>query len=145
MDDHGREQPPSPPFGGFERKEKSPNGALDVLHFERFVNKPPTEFYTALLDAGSYLCSIRSMYWILANSRKVCECRNQLRHPVSKKPELSGTVPKPDLVMVGHHQVPRPSQWTYCYLYVILDIQSRYGVGWRLYAFGEYLPWKYYK
>lgn len=120
MDDHGREQQSSRPFGGFERSEKSPNGgALDVLHFERFVNKPPTEVYTASLDAGSYLCSIRSMYWILANFRKVCECRNQLRHPAYKKPELSGTVPKPGLVMVGHHQAPRPSQWTYFYLYVI--------------------------
>jgi len=61
---------------------------LDMLHDERFVDKAPQEVYAALLDGGSYLCSVRTMYRILEAHKEVKERRNQLRHPVDTKPEL---------------------------------------------------------
>lgn len=61
---------------------------LDTLHDERFVDKAPQEVYATLLDGGSYLCSVRTMYRILEAHKEVKERRNQLRHPVYAKPEL---------------------------------------------------------
>jgi len=66
---------------------------LDVLHSPRFVDKAPATVYAALLDEGSYHCSIRTMYRILHDAREVRERRNQLRHPIYKKPELLATAP----------------------------------------------------
>jgi putative transposase len=55
---------------------------LDTLHSERFIDKAPQEVYATLLDDGSYLCSVRTMYRILEAHKEVKERRNQLRHPV---------------------------------------------------------------
>jgi putative transposase len=66
---------------------------LDVLHTDRFVDRAPAEVYASLLDEGTYLCSIRTMYRILAQSAEVRERRNQLRHPHYKAPELLATAP----------------------------------------------------
>lgn len=101
---------------------------LDILHSERFVDKAPHEVYATLLDEGQYLCSIRTMYRILDEQKEVRERRDQLRHPAYEKPELLAT---------GANQVWSwditkllgPVKWTYFYLYVILDIYSRYVVG----------------
>ncbi len=104
---------------------------LDVLHSERFVDKPPAEVYATLLDEGNYLCSIRTMYRILADSQEVRERRNQLRHPAYKKPELLATAPN----QVWSWDITKLlglAKWTYFYLYVILDIYSRYAVGWMV-------------
>ncbi len=60
---------------------------LDVLHSKRFVDKAPAVVYAALLDQGTYLCSIRTMYRILHDAHEVRERRNQLRHPNYKKPD----------------------------------------------------------
>ena len=107
------------------------HNVLDVLHSERFVDKPPAEVYATLLDEGNYLCSIRTMYRILADSQEVRERRNQLRHPAYKKPELLATAPN----QVWSWDITKllgPAKWTYFYLYVILDIYSRYAVGWMV-------------
>jgi len=104
---------------------------LDVLHSERFVDKPSAEVYATLLDEGNYLCSTRTMYRILADSQEVRERRNQLRHPAYKKPELLATAPN----QVWSWDITKllgPAKWTYFYLYVILDIYSRYVVGWMV-------------
>jgi hypothetical protein len=61
---------------------------LDLLRGPRFVDLAPTEIYACLLDEGVYLCSIRTMYRILAEHSEVRERRRQLRHPVYQKPEL---------------------------------------------------------
>ena len=61
---------------------------LDALHEERFVDKAPQEVYASLLDEGTYLCSVRTMYRILEAHQEVKERRNQLRHPIYAKPEL---------------------------------------------------------
>jgi len=104
---------------------------LDVLHSNRFVDKAPAAVYAALLDQGTYHCSIRTMYRILHDCREVRERRNQLRHPNYKKPELLATGPN----QVWSWDITKllgPAKWTYYYLYVILDIYSRYAVGWML-------------
>ncbi len=104
---------------------------LDVLHSEEFRDKPPQEVYAALLDQGRYLCSIRTMYRILEANQEVRERRDQLRHPSYAKPELLATAPN----RVWSWDITKllgPVKWTYFYLYVILDIFSRYVVGWMV-------------
>lgn len=66
---------------------------LSVLHSERYVDQSPAEIYATLLDEGAYLCSIRTMYRILAEKHEVRERRNQLRHLHYEKPELLATAP----------------------------------------------------
>jgi putative transposase len=108
---------------------------LDHLHSERFRDKSPAEAFATLLDEGVYLCSVSSMYRILAESGEVRERRDQLRHPEYKKPELLATAPN----QVWSWDITKllgPAKWTYFYLYVILDIFSRYVVGWMV-ADGE--------
>jgi len=104
---------------------------LDVLHGERFVDKSPAEAWATLLDEGTYLCSPRTMYRILDAHQEVRERRNQLRHPNYKKPQLLATAPN----QVWSWDITKllgPAKWTYFYLYVILDIFSRYTVGWMV-------------
>ena len=104
---------------------------LEILHSERFMDKAPTEVYATLLDEGNYLCSVRTMYRILAGNNEVRERRNQLRHPQYKQPELLAIQPN----QVWTWDITKllgPVKWTYYYLYVIMDIFSRYVVGWML-------------
>jgi putative transposase len=106
-------------------------GALDVLHSERFVDQAPQEVYAALLDEGQYLCSIRTMYRLLDAHKEVKERRDQLCHPSYQKPELLATTPN----QVWSWDITKllgPAKWTYFYLYVILDIFSRSVVGWMV-------------
>jgi putative transposase len=104
---------------------------LSVLNEERFCDQAAGEVYAALLDQGQYLCSERTMYRILAENREVRERRNQLRHPHYAAPELLATRPN----QVWSWDITKllgPTKWTYFYLYVILDIFSRYVVGWMV-------------
>ena len=104
---------------------------LDVLHSEPFADKAPAEVYAALLDQGRYLCSIRTMYRILAGAQEVRERRDQLRHPPYAKPQLRATAPR----QVWTWDITKllgPAKWTYYHLYVIIDLYSRYVVGWML-------------
>ena len=104
---------------------------LDVLHEPRFVNLAPAEIYARLLDEKRYLCSERTMYRVLAENAEVRERREQLRHPAYKKPELLATAPN----QVWSWDITKllgPAKWTYFYLYVLLDIFSRYVVGWMV-------------
>src|SRR2546428_6496504 len=104
---------------------------LARLHEPRFVDLAPAEVYATLLDEGEYLCSERTMYRILAESQEVRERRDQLRHPSYRKPELLATTPN----QVWSWDITKllgPVKWTYFYLYVILDIFSRYVPGWML-------------
>jgi len=104
---------------------------LDHLHSERFSDKAPAEVYATLIDEDVYLCSIRTMHRILAENGELKERRNQLRHPQYKKPELLATGPN----QVWSWDITKllgPAKWTYFHLYVILDIFSRYVVGWMV-------------
>ena len=72
---------------------------LDTLHDERFADKAPQEVYAALLDGGSYLCSVRTMYRILEAHKEVKERRNQLRHPCIHQTRTACRRTKPGLVL----------------------------------------------
>ena len=101
---------------------------LDLLREPRFVDQAPAEVYAELLDQGLYHCSIRTMYRILHENGEVKERRQQLRHPVYKKPELIAEGPN----QVWSWDITKlmgPAKWTYFYLYVIIDIFSRQGRG----------------
>ena len=104
---------------------------LDTLHNERYADKAPQEVYASLLDDGRYLCSVRTMYRILEANKEVKERRNQLRHPVYTKPELLAEGPN-QVWSWDITKLKGPAKWTYYYLYVILDIFSRYIVGWMV-------------
>ena len=98
---------------------------------DRFVDQAPASIYATLLDEGTYLCSERTMYRILAEHKEVRERRNQLRHPSYSKPELLATVPN-QVWSWDITKLKGPVTWSYFYLYVILDIFSRYVVGWMV-------------
>ena len=102
-----------------------------VLHSERFVDQAPASVYATLLDEGRYLCSVPSMYRLLRADGEVHERRRQARHPAAIKPELLASQPN----QVWSWDITKllgPVKWSYFYLYVILDIYSRYVPGWLL-------------
>jgi len=102
---------------------------VDTLHSERFRDAAPAQVYATLLDEGSYLCSERTMYRLLAAAQEVRERRDQARHPTSTRPELLATRPN-EVWSWDITKLLGPAKWTYFYLYVVLDIYSRYVVGW---------------
>jgi len=103
---------------------------LDLLHADRFVDRAPAEVYATLLDDDHrYLCSERTMYRLLAAHQEVRERRDVLRHPTYAAPELLATRPN-ELWSWDITKLLGPQKWTYYYLYVILDVFSRYVVGW---------------
>jgi putative transposase len=105
---------------------------LELLHSQRFVDVSPEETYATLLDEGAYLCSTRTMYRILAaHHGGVRERRNQLTHPAYAKPELLAERPN-ELWSWDVSKLKGPAKWTWFYLYVILDVFSRYVVGWTV-------------
>ena len=102
-----------------------------TLNSGRFVDCAPRQVYATLLDEETYLCSVSTMYRILAGNGEIRERRDQLRHPNYAKPELLATAPN----QVWSWDITKllgPVKWTYYYLYVLLDIFSRYVVGWLI-------------
>lgn len=106
-------------------------GVLDTLCEERFQDHSVSQVWARLLDEGTYLCSRRTMYRILAENRAVRERRNQLRHPNYTKPELLATGPN-QVWSWDITKLKGPHKWNYFHLYVILDIYSRKTVGWMV-------------
>jgi putative transposase len=104
---------------------------LGVLHSERFRDLAPSEVYATLLDEGVYLCSIRTMYRILEENKEVRERRNQATHVEYAKPELLATRPN-ELWSWDITKLKGPVKWSYFHLYVIIDVFSRYVVGWMV-------------
>lgn len=104
---------------------------LDILHSERFVDQAPRTVWAALLDEEEYYCSPRTMYRLLAAHDELRERRRQKRHPAYKKPELLATGPN-QLWSWDITKLKGPAKWSYFYLYVVLDVFSRYVVGWLL-------------
>jgi transposase InsO family protein len=107
------------------------HAVLEQLHAPRFADLAPAQVYATLLDEGEYLCSERTMYRVLAAEQEVRERRNLLRHPRYAAPELLATAPN-QLWSWDITKLLGPTKWTYYYLYVILDVFSRYVVGWLL-------------
>jgi putative transposase len=106
---------------------------LDVLHSERFVDHAPAEVHATLLEEQTYLCSPRTMYRLLAAAGEVRERRDQARHPAYVKPELVATAPN-QIWSWDITKLKGPVAYLYFSLYVILDLFSRYVVGWMVAA-----------
>lgn len=104
---------------------------LSVLRSEEFADRAPAAVHATLLDQGRYLCSPRTMYRLLAEQGEVRERRNQLIHPQYQRPELLATAPN-QLWSWDITKLKSIVKWTYFYLYVVLDIFSRYVVGWMV-------------
>ena len=122
-------KPPRPQPRALSEEERQ--GVLEVLRSERFVDMAPPEAYATLLDEGIYLASVPTMYRILRSVDEVRERRRQAVHPAYLKPELMAEWPN----QVWSWDITKllgPEKWTYYYLYVVLDIFSRYVVGWML-------------
>jgi putative transposase len=104
---------------------------LSSLTSERFMDRSVPEVHATLLDEGAYLCSVRTMYRILEKYRAVRERRNQRRHPQYRKPELLATGPN-QVWSWDITKLKGPRKWSHYHLYVIMDIYSRYVVGWMV-------------
>ena len=137
---HYRARNPSPPTSTEPTAAKTQPRALseaeaaavlDTLHSPRFVDVAPASTYATLLDEGTYLCSVPTMYRLLRACGESRERRAQAVHPALVKPELIATAPN-DVWSWDITKLHGPVKWTYYYLYVILDNYSRYVVGWML-------------
>ena len=104
---------------------------LTVLHEERFQDRSPAAVQATLLDEGQYFCSTHTMYRILEQEGESRERPDQLVHPSYQKPELLARAPN-ELWSWDITKLRGPVKWTYFYLYVILDVFSRYVVGWMV-------------
>jgi putative transposase len=124
-------KPPSPRALSVTEKDT----VFQLLNSERFQDQAPRAMYATLLDEGLYVCHWRSMYRFLAENQQVSERRNQLAHPLAPKPALVATAPN-QLWSWDITKLLGPTKHTYYYLYVILDVYSRYVPGWLL-AEGE--------
>ena len=132
-----RRRRPAPPATPPRPRARSPRAlgaterqaVLDVLHSARFVDQSPTEVHATLLEEQTYLCSPRTMYRVLAAAHEVRERRAQARHPAYAAPELVATGPK-QVWSWDITKLKGPVPYLYYSLYVILDLFSRYVVGW---------------
>jgi putative transposase len=125
------ERPAASPISPRALTDAERMAVLAVLHEPRFVDLVRAEVYATLLDEDRYLCSERTMYRILAEHDEVRERRNQLRHPHYAAPELLARRPN-ELWSWDITKLSGPVKWTYFYLYVMLDVFSRYVVGWMV-------------
>jgi putative transposase len=126
----GQQQPRRrTPARALEPRERE--AVREVLYAPRFADRSPGEIVATLLDEKKYLCSERTMYRVLAQEGASRERRNQLRHPSYTKPELLATAPD-EVWTWDITKLLGPRKWIYYYLYVILDLFSRYVVGWMV-------------
>jgi putative transposase len=126
-------RPPRPPgqpqpraLGAAERQQ-----VLELLHDERFWDAAPASVYATLLDEGVYLCSVATMYRLLRAAGETGDRRRHATHPPRVKPELLADAPN-QVWSWDITKLAGPAKWTYYYLYVLLDIYSRYVVGWMV-------------
>lgn len=123
--------PPPRPRPARALTDEQRQAVLDALYSEEFMDKSCAEVWAILLDRDIYLCSLRTMYRILASEKATRERRAQRKHTAHKAPELVATAPNQvwswDITKLKSAQ---RGQWFH--LYVILDIYSRYIVGWLI-------------
>ena len=134
----------SPPAAEGQPRSRTPSGSsrgrwprpsgtaiLDVLHSDRFADLAPAEVWATLLDEGTYLGSVSTYYRVLREAGESRERRAQATHPAAVKPELAADGPN-QVYSWDITKLHGPAKWTYYHLYVILDIYSRYAVGWMV-------------
>jgi putative transposase len=119
------------PVPGRRLSEEEREAVRQTLYSERFVDQTPAEVYAALLDEGVYLCSVRTMYRILAEEGASNRRTRERKHGQYAKPELLAERPN-QLWSWDITRLKGPSPWTYYYLYVIIDVYSRYVVGYTI-------------
>jgi len=104
---------------------------IDVLHSPAYVDVAPRTAYAMLLDAGIFIASVSTFYRILRACSGTRGRRDQLVHPAYARPELLATraceVWSWDIT-----KLKGPVKSAHFHLYVILDIFSRYVVGWMI-------------
>lgn len=125
--EHG---PPAPrPRSPRALSEAEEEAVIEVLNSERFCDMAPAQVWATLLDEGTYLCSVSTMYRLLRARHQVRERRRVARHPAHVKPELMATGPN----QVWSWDITKlrgPYKWRWFHLYVIIDVYSRYVPGW---------------
>jgi len=132
-----RRRPPAPrarrprPLPARALSEAEREAVLAELRSERFVDSSPAQVWATLLDEGRYLASERTMYRLLARNGEVRERRDQLAHPPYARPELLAERPN-EVWSWDISKLKGPAKWTCFYLYAILDVFSRYAVGWTV-------------
>jgi putative transposase len=122
----GRRPSPARAYSGEERQR-----VLEVVNSERFRDSSVPEVLYTCLEEGQYLVSRSTAYRFLKQENATRERRNQSIHPIYARPELLATAPN----QVWSWDITKlrgPVKWTYFYLYVLLDIFSRYVVGWLI-------------
>ncbi len=123
-------RPRRPPARALSAEEQQ--AVLAELHSRRFVDCSPAQVWATLLDEGRYLASERTMYRLLGAAHgSVRERRDQLTHPPYARPELLAERPN-ELWSWDISKLKGPAKWSCFYLYVILDVFSRYAVGWTV-------------
>ena len=134
-----RQSPPPPPRSRRPAVAPQPRAlsaaerqqVLDVLHDERFCDMAPASVWATLLDEGVYLASVSTMYRLLRARGETGDRRRHASHPAKVKPELLATTPN-QVWSWDITKLAGPVKWTWFYLYTILDIYSRYVVGWMV-------------
>ena len=119
---------PCPPLALHAQEQQA---LLATLNSERFADTAPAAEYATLLGEGIYLGSVRTMYRLLGAGDGCRERRNQLTHPAYTKPELLAIAPN-QVWSWDITKLKGPAKWTCFHLYVILDIFSRFVVGWLI-------------
>lgn len=102
---------------------------LEALNDERFCDKAPAQIWATLLDEGTYLASISTMYRLLRAHHQVRERRAIARHPAQVKPELVATAPN-QVWSWDITKLAGPHKWNWFHLYVIIDVYSRLVIDW---------------
>ena len=133
-----QQPPPGRLMMGYERtrsgwalSEIERQDILALLHAPAYADQTPRTVYALLLDAGRYLASVSTFYRLLRGAGETRCRRNQLMHPVYAKPELLAQRPG-ELWSWDITKLKGPAKWTCFHLYVVLDVFSRYVVGWML-------------
>jgi putative transposase len=123
------QRPPRTSHRALSQAER--DDVLGELHSEQFRDCPPPQVYAMMLDEGRFLCSVSTMYRLLAGQGELGERRRQLTHPAYAKPELLATRPN-ELWSWDITKLRGPAKYTLYCLYVILDVFSRLVVGWTV-------------
>ena len=131
-----------PPLAGPPAPRPTPPNALtetecqhvlEVLRSPEYCDLAPAQIWARLLDEGSYLCSISTMYRLLAAAGENRERRRQRTHPAKTKPELVARRPN-EVWSWDITKLRGPQRGVYYELFVIIDIYSRYVIAWTVAA-----------
>jgi putative transposase len=102
---------------------------LDALHSPRHADLPPAQVWARMLDSGTYLASVSTMYRLLRLSGESRDRRRQRTHPARTKPQLLARGPN-EVWSWDLTKLPGPGRHEFYELYAVIDIFSRYVPGW---------------